>query len=212
MGEVSGFELDCFLESYCAAGMYDSGNKNDNPANKNETPADNVSFKLVSSTGSNKIAAGKKVKLTAVTTPQNAAKQKLSYSSSNKKAATVSSTGTVSVKKNAGGKTVVITAVNQAGRKASIKLKIMKGAVKKIQITGKNSCKAGKSLKLKAKVTAGKGANKSIIWKSSNTRYAEVTKTGTVKTKKKGKGKQVKITAAAADGSGKKGTITIKIK
>ncbi|MCI8489049.1 MAG: leucine-rich repeat protein [Lachnospiraceae bacterium] len=189
-----------------------SGSKNDSPANKNDTPADNVSFKLVSSTGSNKIAAGKKVKLTVVTTPQNAAKQKLSYSSSNKKAATVSSTGTVSVKKNAGGKTVVITAVNQAGRKASLKIKIMKGAVKKIQVTGKNSCKAGKSLKLKAKVTAGKGANKSIVWKSSNTRYAEVTKTGTVKTKKKGKGKKVKITAAAADGSGKKGSVTVLIK
>ena len=106
----------------------------------------------------------------------------------------------------------MITAVNDAGQKADVKFTVMKGAVKKIKVTGAKSCKAGKSLKLKAKVTAGKGANKNVVWKSSNTRYAQVTKNGTVKTKKKGKGKKVKITAAATDGSGKKGSVVIVIK
>ena len=72
--------------------------------------------------------------------------------------------------------------------------------------------KAGKTLKLKAKVKATKGANKKLIWKSSNTKYATVSKDGKVKTMKTGKGRKVKITAMATDGSGKKKTVTIKIK
>ena len=72
--------------------------------------------------------------------------------------------------------------------------------------------KAGKSLKLKAKVTARKGAYKKVIWTSSNKKYASVSAAGKVKTYKAGKGKSVKITAKAADGSGKKKTVTIKIK
>ena len=72
--------------------------------------------------------------------------------------------------------------------------------------------KAGKTLKLKAKVKATKGANKKLIWKSSNTKYASVSKDGKVKTMKTGKGRKVKITAMATDGSGKKKTVKIKMK
>ena len=71
--------------------------------------------------------------------------------------------------------------------------------------------KAGKKLKLKAKVTATKGANKKLRWISSNTQYATVSASGKVKTKKLGRGKKVKITAMATDGSNKKKTIPIKI-
>ena len=59
---------------------------------------------------------------------------------------------------------------------------------------------------------ATKGANKKLIWKSSNTKYATVSKDGKVKTMKTGQGRKVKITAMATDGSGKKKTVTIKIK
>ena len=88
----------------------------------------------------------------------------------------------------------------------------MKGVVKKIAVTGAKTVKAGKSLKLKAKVTATKGANKKLKWTSSNTKYATVTSSGKVKTFKAGKGKKVKITAMATDGSNKKKTVTINIK
>ena len=87
-----------------------------------------------------------------------------------------------------------------------------KGIVKKISIIGKQSVKAGKKIKLKAKVKATKGANKKLKWISSNTEYATVSASGKVKTKKSGKGKKVKITAMATDGSNKKKTITIQIK
>ena len=86
--------------------------------------------------------------------------------------------------------------------------------MKKVTIAGakKRTVKAGKKLKLKAKVTATKGANKKLIWTSSDTEYATVSASGQVKTKKAGKGKKVKITAMATDGSNKKMTMTIKLK
>ena len=88
----------------------------------------------------------------------------------------------------------------------------MKGIVKKVKITGSKSVKAGKKLKLKAKVTATKKANTKLLWISSNTKYATVNAKGIVTTKKNAKGKTVKITAMAIDGSGKKQSVKIKIK
>ncbi|EOS70424.1 VCBS protein, partial [Lachnospiraceae bacterium MD308] len=79
-------------------------------------------------------------------------------------------------------------------------------------VSGKKSVKAGKTLKLKAKVSAAKKANKKVKWTSSNKKYATVSSSGKVKALKAGKGKKVKITAMATDGSGKKKTVVIKIK
>ena len=163
---------------------------------------------------SNNIAAGKKVKLTATITPTNVANKSVTWTTSNKKVATVNASGVVSINKKAAGKSVTITATAKdgSGKKASYKIKVMKGAVKKVKISGKKSVKAGKTLKLKAKVTASKGANKKLIWTSSNPKYATVSSSGKVKALKAGKKKSVKITAMATDGSGKSKTVTIKIK
>lgn len=165
---------------------------------------------------SNKIAAGKRVKLTADISPVNASDQRLIWSTSNPKVATVSQSGVVTVKKKTGGKSVIITAraADGSGAAATFRIKSMKGVVKKVIIAGakKRTVKAGQKLKLKAKVTAAKGANKKLIWTSSNTKYATVSTSGKVKTKKPGKGKKVKITAMATDGSNKKMTVTIKLK
>lgn len=165
---------------------------------------------------SNKIAAGKRVKLTADISPVNASDQRLIWSTSNPKVATVSQSGVVTVKKKTGGKSVIITAraADGSGAAATFRIKSMKGVVKKVTIAGakKRTVKAGQKLKLKAKVTAAKGANKKLIWTSSNTKYATVSASGKVKTKKPGKGKKVKITAMATDGSNKKMTVTIKLK
>ncbi len=162
---------------------------------------------------SKKIAAGKKIKLTANITPSNASNKTVTWKSSNKKVATVNSSGVVTMKKKSGGKTVTITATAKdgSGVKATYKIKSMKGVVKKVTISGKKSMKVGKTLKLKAKVIATKSANKKLKWTSSNKKYATVSSSGKVKALKAGKGKKVKITAMATDGSRKKKSVTIKI-
>lgn len=165
---------------------------------------------------SGKIAAGKKIQLSAVISPSNAANKQIKWTTSNKKIATVNSKGLVRIKAKTGGRSVTITAAaaDGSGKKATYKIKIMKDAVKKVAISGKKtkSVKAGKKLQLKAKVTAAKKANKKLRWTCSNTKYATVNSKGKVTAKKAGKGKKVKITAVATDGSGKKSTVIIKIK
>lgn len=161
---------------------------------------------------SKKIAAGKKVRLQAIVAPQNATNKAVIWTSSNPKVATVDRTGLVKLSKKAAGKSVVITATTvDGGAKATYKIKAVKGIVKKVKVSGAKTVKAGKALKLKAKVLATKGANKKLVWTSSNENYA-IVKNGKVKTLKAGKGKKIKITAMATDGSGKKATVKVKIK
>lgn len=164
---------------------------------------------------SRKIAAGKKIKLKAEVFPSDAANKKVQWESSNTKIATVNQSGIVTLNKKSGGKSVKITAVamDGSGVKSQYKITVMKDAVKKITILGGKSVKAGRVLKLKAKVAkTGKKANTKLKWTSNNTKYATVNASGKVKTYKAGKGKKVKITAEATDGSKKKKTVTIKIK
>lgn len=173
-----------------------------------------VSKITITTTTSNKIATGKKVTLKATVTPSNAYNKGVTWKSSNTKVATVSSSGVVTTKKKMGGKTVTITATAKdgSGKKASYKIYVKKGVVKKVYISGVKSVKAGKKLYLKGKTRASSGANRTLKWSSSNTKYAKVSSKGTVTTYKAGKKKSVKITAKAVDGSGKSKTVTIKIK
>ena len=173
-----------------------------------------VSKITITTTTSNKIATGKKVTLKAIVTPSNAYNKGVTWKSSNTKVATVSSSGVVTTKKKMGGKTVTITATAKdgSGKKASYKIYVKKGIVKKVYISGVKSVKAGKKLYLKGKTSASSGANRTLKWSSSNTKYAKVSSKGTVTTYKAGKKKSVKITAKAVDGSGKSKTVTIKIK
>ncbi len=200
-------------------GDTNTGNPNTGNPNAGTTSKKAVKVSKITLSGiSKKIAAGKKIKLTAKVYPAKALNKSLTWKVSNKKVATVNSKGIVTLKKNSGGKTVTITAMAKDGskKKATYKITSMKGIVKKVTIAGKGTktVKAGKTVSLKAKVTASnsKKANKKLKWASSNTKYATVTSAGKVKTKKAGKGKKVKITAAATDGSGKKRTVTIKIR
>ena len=167
---------------------------------------------------SGKIAAGRKIKLTAKVLPTNAFNKKLTWKSSNTKIATVTQTGSVTVKKSAKpGSTVKITAAAKdgSGRKAVWTIKVMKGVVTKITVKGyKSTLKAGRTMQLRAAVSATKGTpvNKTLKWTSSNKKYATVTSKGKVKALKAGKGKTVKITVTATDGSGKKVVKRIRIK
>ena len=182
--------------------------------NKKSTQQSKKTVKKIAIKGiSKQIAAGKSIKLTASISPKNAKNKIVTWkTSNNKKVATVNKNGVVKINKRAAGKTVTITAIAKDGsnKKATYKIKVMKGSVKSIK--GKKTVKAGKTLKLTAKVKASKGANKKLIWKSSNRKYATVSSSGKVKTKKTGKKKTVKITVMSTDGTNKKKTVKIKIK
>ncbi len=163
---------------------------------------------------SKKIAAGKKIQLTATVAPTNASNKSILWSSSNTKYATVDANGKVSVKKAGKGKSVTITAMTAdgSGIYATYTIKIMKKAVKKVTLkTSAKTVKAGKKIKITSTVSPSKDVNKTLLWTSSNTKWATVSKKGVVTTKKAGKGKTVKITAMTTDGSNKKKTIKIKI-
>ena len=161
-----------------------------------------------------KVAAGKKTKLQVKTSSGVVNPSNLIWTSSNKKVATVNSSGVVTFKKKTGGKRVVITAAlkNNRNAKATYKLTATKNPVTKITISGKKTMKINKSQRLKAKVSGKSGAYKTVKWISSNNKYATVTSKGQVKALKAGKGKTVTITASALDGSGKKARFKIKLK
>lgn len=123
---------------------------------------------------SKKIAAGKKIKLTADIRPTDAVNKNLTWTSSNPKYAAVNSSGVVTTKKAGAGKTVTITAkaADGSGVSAGYKIKIVKHAVKGISLNAKSkSVKAGKKINVKASVkTTGKTANKTLVWTSGNTK------------------------------------------
>ena len=199
-----------------------SGNQsfksNANLNTENTSDLSGVSGPLVQSiritSVSRKIAAGKKIKLSAEVFPANAFDKEVIWTTSNSKIATVYQNGIVKVSKKTDGKSVIITATAKdgSGISAAYKIKIMKGVVKEITIKAPATVPAGKSVKLKAKVRATVNANKKVRWISSNENYAIISNSGKLKTRRAGKGKRVKITAMATDGSNKKATVTIKLK
>ena len=75
----------------------------------------------------------------------------------------------------------------------------------------KIDAKSGDTIKLTAKVKKSIKRIKSVTWKTSNKKYATVTKSGRVNIKASGKGKTVIITAIAKDGSKAKARCKIKI-
>ncbi|MCI9489868.1 MAG: Ig domain-containing protein [Dorea sp.] len=182
---------------------------------KTNKPSVQKVTKITISGISKKVAAGKKIQLTASVAPSDASNKAITWTSSNKKYAAVNSKGKVTVKKAGAGKSVTITATaaDGSGVKATYKIQIKKHAVKSIKLKANKTVKAGRSLKVKATVkTTGKKANKTLKWTSSNAKYATVSAKGVVKAKKAGKNHKVRITASATDGSGRKKTVTIKIK
>ncbi len=193
-------------------GTPDTGGTPGNPQPVEKVPVQSIR----SMTKTKKVTVGEKLTLKVNVLPANATDKSVTWTSSNKKYATVSAKGVVTAKKAGVGKTVVITATanDGSGVKATHRLQIKPSKVTKIKLTTKKTTvKAGSKLKINATVTIeGKGASKKLKWKTSNKKYATVNAKGVVTTKKAGKGKTIKVTATATDGSKKKATIKINIK
>ncbi len=93
--------------------------------NTAEKPVIKVS-KIKISGDSKKVAAGKKVKLTAEVSPSDAVNKSVTWESGNKKVATVNNSGVVTIKKGSGGKTIKLKAkVNNSGKVKKVKITAM---------------------------------------------------------------------------------------
>ncbi len=161
--------------------------------------------------GTVKAKVKKTYKLKASVTLSNGKKNsKVTWSSSNKKIATVSKSGVVKVLGRT-GKVKITAKASDKKKSKTIILNVTKSNIKatKIAITGAKTMKVKKSQTLKATVSPATVTNAKVTWKSSNTKIATVSQKGKVTAKKKG---TVKISATAKDGSRKRAVITIKVR
>ncbi len=153
------------------------------------------------------ILRNKTITLKAAAGPSSANDKTVTWTTSNKKVATVNSKGVV---KGIAKGTATITATAKDGSKVKAVCKItVKQPVTKLTINKtKLTVKKGKTATLKVTVAPSSANDKSLKWTTSNKNIATVTQKGVVKGIKTG---TVTITAAARDGSGKKVTCKITV-
>lgn len=150
------------------------------------------------------VVKGKSVNVKAIMTPFDST-DKVTWSTSNKKVATVKN-GKIKAKKTG---TAKITAKTTSGKKATLKVYVVSKATKStsIKLNKKNlSIKKGATYNLVATVKPATSTD-IVKWKSSNKKVATVDAFGTVTGKKKGK-----ATITATTSSGKKYTCKITVK
>ena len=126
------------------------------------------------------VQKGEKATLKPVVAPATS-QQKVTYSSSNKKVATVSSKGVITAKK-AG--TAKIT-VKSGSKKVTVTVTVPKTKTTAITVGEKVSVKKGKTYSLKAKVVPSNSDEK-ITYSTSNKKIATVSKSGKIRGVKKG--------------------------
>ena len=153
-------------------------------ATNTDSQAKKVSVKKVKAT----TEAGKKVKITTTVTvkPNKKGNKKVTYKTSNKKVATVSSKGYIKGVKAGKAKITVVSKKNKK-KKAVVKVVVKKAAVKKVKLnTGNFNLAVGSKKSLKATITPKKKVSKKVVWKTSNKKVATVTSKGVVKGIRKG--------------------------
>ena len=123
------------------------------------------------------ILKGKTMTLTATVYPSSLTDKSVTWESSNTKIATVTSAGKVKGVK-AGTATITCTS-NATGLKATCKVTVVNGVVTLNKTEA--YVQKGKTMTLKATVTPKTLADKSVTWKSSDTKIATVTSAGKVK-------------------------------
>lgn len=172
----------------------------------------NVSVTSVSlSQSSIKMKEGDTEQLTASVYPTNATNKSVSWSSSDKSVAIVSSNGLVTAK-SAGTATITCRAADGSGKYATCKVTVEESKVYVTSVTlNKTSASlyVGETTQLSASVSPSSATNKSVSWNSDNTSVATVSSSGLVTAKSAG---TATITCKATDGSGKKATCSITVK
>lgn len=160
-----------------------------------------------------KLAKGKKAYLkTSVTvTPDNPENKTVTYKSSNKKVAIVTSQGMI-IGKKPGKAKITVTSEKDKKKKAAVNVTVVKGSVKTLEFDRNaktpNQLKKGDSVKLKVSVKTSAGGSKDIVWTTSNKKVAKVDKNGMVKAVGNG---WAYITATAADGTGEADSFYLEV-
>lgn len=150
---------------------------------------------------------GKSVSLKATISPKNATTKKISWTTSNKKVATVSKKGKVTAKKN--GKATITAKVKGTSKKATCKI-VVGTPVTKVTLNQKSvTLNVGEEMTVKATVLPKNASTKGVTFKSSNKGIASVSSSGKITAVAEG---TAKITATAKDGTGKKETVTVNVK
>ena len=145
--------------------------------------------------------------------PTNATNKKLKWTTSNSKVAVVNSQGKITAK-GRGNATIKVMALDGSNKYATVKVTVKQPVTsvklnrKSANLKVKGSSKQ-KTITLKATVNPKNANNKSVSWKSSNTRIATVNSKGKVTAKKRG---TCYITATAKDGSKKSAKCKIVVK
>lgn len=124
---------------------------------------------------------GKSTTLKATVFPTNATNKSLTWKSSNTKVATVDKNGKVKALK-VGNAIITATSTDGSNVSAQCKIKVVQRVTKiKLNKSIINLSKKGKTAKLKATVLPNNAYNKSVTWKSNNTKVVTVDKNGKVK-------------------------------
>ena len=160
---------------------------------------------------------GKTAKIKVTVSPSNASNKAVSYTSSNKSIATVTSAGVVKGVKP-GTAYITVKAKDGSGKYAKCKVTVKQQKAKKVTLskTKATIAKKGQTVKIKATLAPSNVYNKKIAVKSSNAKVVKAMsstitsgKTVTLKGMKKGSA-NVKFTAA--DGSKKSATCKVTVK
>lgn len=145
---------------------------------------------------------------TKVKSPSKGVANLFTWTSSNKKVASVDANGKVKALK-AGTATITGTAADGSKKKVTCKITV-KQPVKEISITPASAqISEGQTVTLTANVSPADASDKNIAWTSSNAEVATVDGNGVVTGKKAG---NTTITATATDGSGKSASATVNVK
>ncbi|MGN0483362.1 MAG: Ig-like domain-containing protein [Lachnospiraceae bacterium] len=152
------------------------------------------------------LKAGKKLKLKVAVSPKNATVKAITWKSSNRKVAEVSSNGTVKAKKK--GNAIITATVKGTNKKATCRIRVgipvTKVAVKKSSV----SLQEGKTSTIATVISPQNATNKGVTYQSANTKIATVSSKGKITAKKAGK---TTITVTANDGSKKKATVKVTV-
>lgn len=141
-------------------------------------------------------------------TPSRAKKRALKWKSSNKKVATVSSSGTVKALRP-GKATITCYVKSQKYRKVTCRVTVKKKKVTSVKFSsGTPVVQKGKTYRKSPSVSPSYAYDRRVTYKSSNTKVATVSSSGTVTGKAEG---YATITATAKDGSKKKGSYKIRV-